>query len=234
MTDAVAKPPIAPTTTNVLIDLISSFLVPMFLLASNGDIELARLAALRTMNAYRVRHQADIVTVAQIVAFGLAALGSLSLSMEDDIPLSMVLRLRGNANACNRSAEQNRRALQASHQAPDPNANLYENPPPVAKAPAEQAPPAAAQSQASVPAQPAVPAASAMTEDQKYRAMWAAAFTEVANECVAELPNLSPEEQRAASIRASALNSSAAAMLSGADLSPYALKPLNLGKPPKA
>jgi hypothetical protein len=46
--------------------------------------------------------------------FGLAALGSLSLSMTDNLSLSMTLRLRGNANACNRCAEQNRRALQQS------------------------------------------------------------------------------------------------------------------------
>jgi hypothetical protein len=69
------------------------------------------MAAIETVNTYRVRNHADLIAVAQIIAFGLAALGSLSLSMADDISLSMALRLRGNANALNRSAEQNRRAL---------------------------------------------------------------------------------------------------------------------------
>jgi hypothetical protein len=100
--------PVHPT--DILIALIATFLIPMFLGSSTGDVAMARRAALETVNAYRVRDQADLLAVAQIIAFGLAALGSLSLSMLDDLTLSMTLRLRGNANACNRSAELNRRA----------------------------------------------------------------------------------------------------------------------------
>jgi hypothetical protein len=100
--------PVHPT--DILIALIATFLIPMFLGSSTGDVAIARRAALETVNAYRVRDQADLLAVAQIIAFGLAALGSLSLSMLDDLTLSMTLRLRGNANACNRSAELNRRA----------------------------------------------------------------------------------------------------------------------------
>jgi hypothetical protein len=81
-------------------------------------VNMARRAALETVNAYRIRDQADLLTVAQIVAFGLAALGSLSLSMLDDLTLSMTLRLRGNANACSRSAELNRRARSPSPAGP--------------------------------------------------------------------------------------------------------------------
>lgn len=234
-----ADTPIALTPSDVLITLISSLLAPMFLVASNGDVALARLAALQTMDAYRVQHQADVIAVAQILAFGLAALGSLSLSMADDISMPMMLRLRGNANACNRSAEQNRRALQASHQA-SPVANPWPNQAPqaVPKAPAAPKAPvaeASPPSQASAPAQPAAPAAVAMTEDQRHRAMWAAAFTEVAAEYTAELASLPPEERRAASTRADALASSANALLSDADLSAFALKPLAPnGKPPTA
>jgi hypothetical protein len=102
--------PIPVHPTDILIALIATFLIPMFLGSSTGDVAMARRAAIETVNAYRVRDQADLVAVAQIIAFGLAALGSLSLSMLDDLTLSMTLRLRGNANACNRSAELNRRA----------------------------------------------------------------------------------------------------------------------------
>jgi hypothetical protein len=89
----------------------------MFLDVSGGDIGFARAAALETVNAYRTRNAADLVSIAQIVAFDLAALGSLSLSMADNLSLSVTLRLRGNANALNRSAEHNRRALQDNHTA---------------------------------------------------------------------------------------------------------------------
>jgi hypothetical protein len=101
--------------TDILMNLIIALLAPMFLGISAGDVNLARMAAIETVNAYRVQNHADLIAVAQIVAFGLAALGSLSMSMADDISLSMALRLRANANGLNRSAEQNRRALQRSH-----------------------------------------------------------------------------------------------------------------------
>jgi hypothetical protein len=100
--------PIHPT--DILIALIVACLAPMFLGASGGDVGFARMAAMETLNAYRARNQADLLAVAQIVGFGLAVLGSLSLSMAEDISLTMTLRLRGNANALHRSAEQLRRA----------------------------------------------------------------------------------------------------------------------------
>ena len=97
--------------SEILMALIVTLLAPMFLGVTAGDISLARLAALETVNAYQARNQADLIAIAQIIACGLAALGSLSLSMDDDISLSMTLRLRGSAVALNRSAEQNRRVL---------------------------------------------------------------------------------------------------------------------------
>jgi hypothetical protein len=97
---------------NVLMALIVTLLAPTFLGVTGGDVTLARMAAIHTINDYRARNHADLIAIAQIIAFGLAALGSLSLSMDDGISLSMTLRLRGNAVALNRSAEQNRRVLQ--------------------------------------------------------------------------------------------------------------------------
>jgi hypothetical protein len=94
-----------------LLNLIVAFLAPLFLSASGGDIYFARMAALETVVAYRARNHADLMAIAQVIACGLSALGSLSLAMEDKLSLSMTLRLRGNAVALNRAAEQNRRAL---------------------------------------------------------------------------------------------------------------------------
>jgi hypothetical protein len=102
---------IQPHPADILLHLIAALLAPMFLCVTAGDVDLARMGAIETINAYRARDHADLIAVAQIIGNGLAALASLSQSMEDDISLSMVLRLRGNAIALNRVAEQNRRAI---------------------------------------------------------------------------------------------------------------------------
>jgi hypothetical protein len=127
------RPPGAATDiapAGVLMNLIVSLFQPMFLKAAAGDIGMARLTAIATVNAYRARNHADLVAIPQIIAFGLCAVGSLGLSMTDDIPPAMALRLRGNANALNRSAEQNRRVLRE---------NLGDDPPPLQAARAAEA-----------------------------------------------------------------------------------------------
>jgi hypothetical protein len=99
---------------DVLTTLVLLLLTPMFLCAADGDVSLARKAAYQTLVSYRIRSQLDLIAVAQIIACGLAALGSLSMSLSDGISLPMMLRLQGSANALNRSAELNRRAIRES------------------------------------------------------------------------------------------------------------------------
>jgi hypothetical protein len=101
----------------ILIHVVVILLAPMFITAADGNIGLARRAALETINAYRVRNHASLMTVAKVIGFGLATLGSLSLSMTDDLSIPLILRLRGNANALDRSADRNERKLEASHPA---------------------------------------------------------------------------------------------------------------------
>jgi hypothetical protein len=114
---------------SLLLTLVVTLLAPLFLLDADGDITSARAAALQTVTAYRAQNHASLLAVAKIIAFGLAALGSLSLSMADDLPIPMILRLRGNANALNRVAERAERALgqtqsaQAADTAPTFNAD---------------------------------------------------------------------------------------------------------------
>src|ERR1700733_4780773 len=109
MTQITESPPHHPA--NTLMSLIVTLLLPTFLGVTAGDIALAQMAAIETINDYRARNNADLIAIAQIIACGLAALGSLSLSMDDEISLSMALRLRSNAVALNRAADQNRRVL---------------------------------------------------------------------------------------------------------------------------
>jgi hypothetical protein len=118
----------------ILLHLVVTLLAPMFITADGGDIDFARQAALQTVNAYRARNQADLIGIAQIIACGLAAIGSLSLSMADELSLPMTLRLRGNANALIRSAERCRRAISDSDDGPyppdawaDPGPDLYQD-----------------------------------------------------------------------------------------------------------
>ncbi len=228
---------------DVLLHLIVTLLAPMFLAASGGDIHLARMAAFETVTAYRANEQADLIAIAQIIACGLAALGSLSLSMADDLSLSMTLRLRGNANALGRTAEHNRRAVSpirsghATTPQPQPTPDTRSEPADanfeaavVAGVARTQRLAAAARSvscagalvsepaPATRPAPPAVVApavaAPAMTRQQR-QALWGVAMADVAAEYVASLPGLPPAQRKAASVRAAALSSTANDLIAG-------------------
>jgi len=231
--------------SGILMALITALLAPMFLGVSAGDIALARIAATETVAAYRARNHADLLAVAQIIAFGLAALGSLSLSLADDISLPMALRLRGNANACNRSAEQSRRTL-AKSLANDhaPTAPEPDTPPalPETEATPEPEPDRllslaaerelAAEAQARLrttqenagptPVQPLVPTQSTAptTAEKRHREMWAIAMVKEASEITAGIANLPPAERGAASTRAAVLSSTAHDLLYGAPVPP--------------
>ena len=238
MSDPTTTPNTPPTPdihpSDILTHLIVTLLAPMFLLASNGDIIFARMAALETLSAYRARDHVDLIAIAQIIACGLAALGSLSLSMTDDISLSMTLRLRGNAVALNRTAEQNRRVLQASR--PD-------------STPAEKFTAADTQHEADVLASvaqmqrqvaetqthlqaPEPPRAPTQPTEKQIQALWAAAMSDVAAEQTASLIHLPPQERKLASRRAAALSSCASQLLTGN--APPRPRPGDLTIPPPA
>jgi hypothetical protein len=217
------------TTTNtqaappgILLTLIVALLAPMFLGVTAGDIALARMAAVQTINDYRAQNRADLMAVAQIVACGLAALGSLSLSMADEISLSMTLRLRGNAVALNRSAEQNRRAL-AKTTGPAP----YQPERPATSAEytrlteAEVFLTATAARELSTESEARLHEPEQTTPSEKrIQQMWAIAMVSEASEITASIPTLPPAEQRIATMRAAALNTTANHLLYGAPMPP--------------
>jgi hypothetical protein len=220
--------------------LIVALLAPMFLGVTGGDVDLARLAAVETINAYRARNHADLIAVVQIIAFGLAALGSLSLSMADDISITMALRLRNNANALNRSAEQNRRVLRESvvNDLMQQHAEMSEEPDPGSPFPgetasepeaflsvaAEQLLAAEAQERLCDPEEN-IPTARAATSDKhpaprgtsdkRHREMWAIALVKEAGDITAGIPNLPAAEREAATIHAADLAATAHDLLYG-------------------
>ena len=237
MTNTTIEPTSRPNPAlhpyGVLINLIITLLAPSFLAVTGGNIAYARAAALETVNAYRARNQADLIAIAQIIAFGLAALGSLSLSMADDISIPMTLRLRANAIACDRSAERNRRALLKSQAteplphdpAPDPEDYAFLS----AAAAQELAAEAEARLREPEPKPDPKPATEPALAEKRHREMWAIAMVKDASDITASLPNLPPAERDAAMIRAAAMTSAAHDLLYGTP------SPGNLpGSPPDA
>jgi hypothetical protein len=91
-------------------------------LFSHHDPETAQEAAAQAMEAYG--KDQDPLLLARHIAFALATLSSLGQSMTEALPIPDALRLRTNAAACHRAAEQARntlaRAKPATVQAPQP------------------------------------------------------------------------------------------------------------------
>jgi hypothetical protein len=205
--------PARPTSaTEVFTNLIVTVLAPMFLAAADGDIVLARAAAIETVNGYQAQTRPDLLAVAQIIAFGLAALGSLSLAMAGDIPLAMTLRLRSNAISSSRAGEKCRRSL-----TPPPESQQDDLPLETAIAVGEAqmrqhvAEARARKQPAPSPANPAP----TETDDQERRTTWANAMIDVAGEVTASLSSLTPEQRRIATMRIAALRGTAGELRSG-------------------
>ena len=99
--------------SDILLNILATFLTPLFLggPTGNNDPAIARAMAIEVLQSFRFQDACELLLSVQIVSFSLAAVGSIALSMAEDTSNTMLLRLRGNANNCNRSAETNRRAL---------------------------------------------------------------------------------------------------------------------------
>jgi hypothetical protein len=158
--------------------------------------------------------------------------------LADDVSINMALRLRGSANACNRSAEQNRRALTKATRTRDqdqiPNPASPETPAPPAEVDPEPflgiaaAQVLAAEAQARLqtpkprPSRPTGPTPELLPPhlkdaERRNQEMWAIAMVKEAGEIHASIPNLPPAERKAASIRAASLSGTAHQLLSATD-----------------
>jgi hypothetical protein len=234
MTHATAPQP--SPTTGLLTSVIVSALAPVFLSVTGGDFLLARMAAAEVIEEHRARNRVDLIAVGQIIANGLAALGSLGQSMNEDIPLPMALRLRGNAISLNRSVEHNRR-VRKQNQAADPvdlGTDTYVEP----SCPEEAEPDqpeiflkddvadllaAEAASRLTTPAeQPAEPTPAEPTaaeppalEERRLKRTQAMAMIKEAGDISASLRTLPPAERERAEFRAAMLNRSARELITG-------------------
>ncbi len=213
-TTLIDQAPFLASPFDILLRLVVTLLIPSFLPATGGDMDLARLAAREAVNAHRPRDQADLIVISRIIACGLASLQSIGRSMEDGLPLSMVLRLRGSSVALSRTADQGLRALQK----PRPKAV------PAPLAPLETGkglPPAGmaagdAGQHSPVPAAIPVPA-SVPANERKPQAAETTAITGWPGDNIASLPFLPPPARKSLTIRAATLGSVASSLLAGDD-----------------
>jgi hypothetical protein len=104
----------AASFTPAVLDRILAFLAALFLPSTAGNLEAARDAAGALLASYEVRTDRQLRLAALAIAFSFGALDSLSRAAEPDLPVNQVLRLRGNANALNRAAQQNEAKLDKS------------------------------------------------------------------------------------------------------------------------
>ena len=167
--------------------IVLALLTP-FLMTGGAPEALARQAATETIAGHTA--PAPLIAVAQSTAFALTAIDTLRLSLPADLSLSMKLRLRGNANALNRSSQRSQPPAEPAIAAPaaDPAATI------------------AALETAKTLVKQAKPGADAA---------WAEAMTDVAAEYQAALPSLSPADQQTHLARIGALSKIAATLSKG-------------------
>ena len=106
------------TITTAIFDKILAFLAPLFLVAATDDIGAAQEAAGAMLASYNPRTNRELRFAALSIAFAFGALETLSKAADPDLALNQVLRLRGNANALNRSAQQNEVRLEKLQKQP--------------------------------------------------------------------------------------------------------------------
>jgi hypothetical protein len=111
-TQALYQNPWPEAITRVVVDKIIVFLAPLFLGTMADDIPTARRAACATLASYGAQTDQELRLVALIIAFSFGALDALGRAVGADLSVNQVLRLRGNANALNRAAQQNENRLE--------------------------------------------------------------------------------------------------------------------------
>jgi hypothetical protein len=98
--------------TDLLLEFLLASLAPLLMVGGIADFPSARRAARQAIDAYNASSQVELVTIAQTLGFALTALDDLRLSLAANLPLTMKLRLRGNAIALGRSSRHSSETLE--------------------------------------------------------------------------------------------------------------------------
>jgi hypothetical protein len=109
------------TITTPVLEKIIAFLAPLFLDTVAGNLPAARQAASDTLLSYGTLNDRQARLAALSIAFSFGALDAMSRATDTTLPVSQVIRLRGNANALNRAVQQNENRLEKllKHQGAD-------------------------------------------------------------------------------------------------------------------
>ena len=194
---------VADQSPDLLQEFALTLIVPLLASGGIGDPAFARSTAIDTIAAYKAAGRDQLVSVMQLIGFAMVSLDSLRLSLPAELSLAMKLKLRGNANALNRSAQRNAATLAQQQREAD-------RPPPEDDTVATAAALASlGQARAMVTAPEIPPPAKTQpqgSDDQERRRLWANAMTDVAAECSRNLNKLPPGERRAEIIRIGALS----------------------------
>ena len=188
-------------TTDFMLGFVLSLLAPFLAAGSITDPALIRLAAAETIAAYNAPSPDRLIAIAQTVAFALTSVDNLRLSLPAGLSLSMKLKLRGNANALQRSSQRATATLEAHPQdtePPDPTAVL---------AALETAKTEVRKAQATPPTQPST--------DRQIDLNWAGAMTDIATEFTTELAQMPPAQRRTHLARIGALSTIATTLGAG-------------------
>jgi hypothetical protein len=197
-------------TTDFMLGFVLSLLTPFLAAGSITDPALIHLAAAETIAAYNApspdRSSPDpdraspdrLIGIAQAVAFALTSVDNLRLSLPPDLSLSMKLKLRGNANALQRSSQRaipTRDAQPQDTEPPDPTAIL---------ATLETATSEVQRAQAAPPTHPST--------DRQIDLNWASTMTDIAAEFTTELAQMPPAQRRTHHARIGALSTIASTL----------------------
>jgi len=213
--------PATDTPPSLLMEYILAVLAPLLIAGNISDLSVARLSAMEAIAAYKARGEEELMTIAQIAGFAIAALDNLRLSAAPELSVSLKLKLRGNAAALNRAGRGNTadlRMLRREESVPEPEDD--ERAREEALETLEAARASVRQAEATLP-QAALPGAAlpgaalpadpppAETADRRRAVAWAGAMTDVAAEFSRELAGLSPVQRRAEIVRIGLLSQTA-------------------------
>jgi hypothetical protein len=113
-------------------------LVRLFLTGTDGDEQRARQAAHAALLALHPRSEAELLLAAEVISFSLHALDALTRSLEPDLSVNQLCRLRSNAVSMSREAHKAQRRLEQLQRTSPPETESAVQPEAVA-APSEVA-----------------------------------------------------------------------------------------------
>ena len=107
-----ARVPVLATRVDpTILGTILGRLAVLFLSGANGDLSIARDAAMKSLTAYHPETETELRLAAEIISFSFHALEALSQAATLDMPLTKILRLRGSAVSLSRESHKSQRRL---------------------------------------------------------------------------------------------------------------------------